>query len=388
MIMQTNEPRSGKRHAEDDYNNHSQRSSRKKINAPEIIKATMESQLTSRQTTQMTSTNIVDLTKSHGESTVSLKRSATSSTESEKQDGVISKKSRGAAVTKKEKEDTYHAVAIGSTGTSSVASAPPTLLAVGGDGSGSLSSSLDLKTRLNTRGYLKLVKHSLGIKSEGCKIEWFHLDCVNMTEPPSGVWFCPDCTLLLQPTKRRRLLSERSQTPPMVKAAQTPVSLLTETEATRSSSESITTSSSGRVQQLEQRDKVSQQQATKLGSDKKTVSFGQPVNQVQTKSDLQKQSRHHAVLLASSTKQSSQESIVTRKSMTANKSKSTLPSITLTTKSPVKQASTSVVQTSSTSISPKQDKPESSLVTNVSEGNVLKSLFNLKDESANISTIK
>ena len=26
-----------------------------------------------------------------------------------------------------------------------------------------------------------------------CKYEWFHYDCVGLTEPPSGVWFCPDC---------------------------------------------------------------------------------------------------------------------------------------------------------------------------------------------------
>ncbi|GMM47884.1 histone acetyltransferase [Pichia kluyveri] len=26
-----------------------------------------------------------------------------------------------------------------------------------------------------------------------CKYEWFHYDCVGLKEPPSGVWFCPDC---------------------------------------------------------------------------------------------------------------------------------------------------------------------------------------------------
>jgi chromatin modification-related protein YNG2 len=26
-----------------------------------------------------------------------------------------------------------------------------------------------------------------------CKYEWFHYDCVGLKEPPTGVWYCPDC---------------------------------------------------------------------------------------------------------------------------------------------------------------------------------------------------
>ena len=26
-----------------------------------------------------------------------------------------------------------------------------------------------------------------------CKYEWFHYACVNLTEPPKGTWYCPDC---------------------------------------------------------------------------------------------------------------------------------------------------------------------------------------------------
>ncbi|KTA95578.1 Chromatin modification-related protein YNG2 [Nakaseomyces glabratus] len=26
-----------------------------------------------------------------------------------------------------------------------------------------------------------------------CKYEWFHYECVNLTEPPKGTWYCPDC---------------------------------------------------------------------------------------------------------------------------------------------------------------------------------------------------
>lgn len=27
-----------------------------------------------------------------------------------------------------------------------------------------------------------------------CEIEWFHYDCVGVTQPPKGKWYCPDCT--------------------------------------------------------------------------------------------------------------------------------------------------------------------------------------------------
>lgn len=27
-----------------------------------------------------------------------------------------------------------------------------------------------------------------------CEIEWFHYECVNITQPPKGKWYCPDCT--------------------------------------------------------------------------------------------------------------------------------------------------------------------------------------------------
>lgn len=28
-----------------------------------------------------------------------------------------------------------------------------------------------------------------------CEIEWFHYDCVGVTQPPKGKWFCPDCSV-------------------------------------------------------------------------------------------------------------------------------------------------------------------------------------------------
>lgn len=33
----------------------------------------------------------------------------------------------------------------------------------------------------------------IGCDNEECTNEWFHLDCVGLSEPPRGVWFCPDC---------------------------------------------------------------------------------------------------------------------------------------------------------------------------------------------------
>lgn len=30
--------------------------------------------------------------------------------------------------------------------------------------------------------------------NDECENEWFHYDCVGITQPPEGKWFCPDCT--------------------------------------------------------------------------------------------------------------------------------------------------------------------------------------------------
>ncbi|KAJ3295786.1 hypothetical protein HDU76_006794, partial [Blyttiomyces sp. JEL0837] len=49
----------------------------------------------------------------------------------------------------------------------------------------------------------------------GCKIDWFHLECVGLTKPPTGTWYCPDCASILQPTKktgpRTKQTARRSQ---------------------------------------------------------------------------------------------------------------------------------------------------------------------------------
>ncbi|KXS13657.1 hypothetical protein M427DRAFT_113195 [Gonapodya prolifera JEL478] len=33
----------------------------------------------------------------------------------------------------------------------------------------------------------------IGCDSENCPIEWFHYECVGLTEPPHGKWYCPLC---------------------------------------------------------------------------------------------------------------------------------------------------------------------------------------------------
>mmetsp|Transcript_42492 Transcript_42492/g.109253 ORF Transcript_42492/g.109253 Transcript_42492/m.109253 type:complete len:182 (-) Transcript_42492:157-702(-) len=36
-----------------------------------------------------------------------------------------------------------------------------------------------------------------------CKIEWFHFDCVGLTEQPKGMWYCPDCRQTMKKQQRR-----------------------------------------------------------------------------------------------------------------------------------------------------------------------------------------
>ena len=34
----------------------------------------------------------------------------------------------------------------------------------------------------------------LSCDNENCKKEWFHFKCVGLREPPTGKWFCNECT--------------------------------------------------------------------------------------------------------------------------------------------------------------------------------------------------
>lgn len=38
--------------------------------------------------------------------------------------------------------------------------------------------------------------------NENCKIEWFHYECVGITEPPKGKWYCPDCAPKMKQRRR------------------------------------------------------------------------------------------------------------------------------------------------------------------------------------------
>ncbi|CAJ0937578.1 unnamed protein product, partial [Mesorhabditis belari] len=34
----------------------------------------------------------------------------------------------------------------------------------------------------------------VGCDNKNCKVEWFHFQCVGLTEPPTGKWFCEACS--------------------------------------------------------------------------------------------------------------------------------------------------------------------------------------------------
>jgi len=38
----------------------------------------------------------------------------------------------------------------------------------------------------------------VGCDNADCKVEWFHFECVGLTHPPKGKWFCPDCTAIMK----------------------------------------------------------------------------------------------------------------------------------------------------------------------------------------------
>ena len=43
--------------------------------------------------------------------------------------------------------------------------------------------------------YCRQIKggNMVGCENKCCKIKWFHMECLMMTEPPKGKWLCPDC---------------------------------------------------------------------------------------------------------------------------------------------------------------------------------------------------
>jgi len=43
----------------------------------------------------------------------------------------------------------------------------------------------------------------VGCDNADCKIEWFHFECVGLTAPPKGKWYCPECTAQMRHKFRR-----------------------------------------------------------------------------------------------------------------------------------------------------------------------------------------
>lgn len=45
----------------------------------------------------------------------------------------------------------------------------------------------------------------IGCDNDSCPIEWFHFECVSLTEQPKGTWYCPECRAAPnQPTKKKK----------------------------------------------------------------------------------------------------------------------------------------------------------------------------------------
>ena len=44
--------------------------------------------------------------------------------------------------------------------------------------------------------YCRQVSHGQMVccDDDDCEREWFHFQCVGLTQEPVGIWFCPDCT--------------------------------------------------------------------------------------------------------------------------------------------------------------------------------------------------
>lgn len=34
----------------------------------------------------------------------------------------------------------------------------------------------------------------IGCENDDCRYQWFHYQCVGLSEEPKGIWFCPDCS--------------------------------------------------------------------------------------------------------------------------------------------------------------------------------------------------
>ncbi|OAD74286.1 hypothetical protein PHYBLDRAFT_95495, partial [Phycomyces blakesleeanus NRRL 1555(-)] len=39
---------------------------------------------------------------------------------------------------------------------------------------------------------------------QNCPYEWFHMECVGLTAPPKGAWYCNDCLEEMKKMKRKK----------------------------------------------------------------------------------------------------------------------------------------------------------------------------------------
>lgn len=44
----------------------------------------------------------------------------------------------------------------------------------------------------------------VGCDNDDCEIEWFHFECVGLSEQPKGKWYCPPCNARMQTKKKKR----------------------------------------------------------------------------------------------------------------------------------------------------------------------------------------
>ena len=42
-----------------------------------------------------------------------------------------------------------------------------------------------------------------------CSIEWFHFNCVGISQMPKGKWYCPNCAPLFKQTKGTKDVQQR-----------------------------------------------------------------------------------------------------------------------------------------------------------------------------------
>lgn len=73
------------------------------------------------------------------------------------------------------------------------------------DGSGGIMQEAYCKCRSHIQG-----SDMIACDNKDCKIEWFHYECVGITTPPEGEWYCEECRIslgIVKATKQAKLES-------------------------------------------------------------------------------------------------------------------------------------------------------------------------------------